>query len=71
VLARAGAGVLGRTFSISCGMRAANLSLRVDCFDDVDANRVDESAKREGEEDWGWSLVGIKTEEGEQRHTPA
>ena len=52
-------------------MRAANLSLRVDCFDDVDANRVDERAKREGEEDWGCGLAGIKTEKEEESDTPA
>ena len=71
MLARAGAGASGHTFSISCGMRAANLSLRVDCFDDVDANRVDERAKREGEEDWGCGLAGIKTEKEEESDTPA
>jgi hypothetical protein len=43
--------MLGRTFSISLGMRTANLSLRVGCFDDVDTNRVDKRASLEEEGD--------------------
>ena len=43
--------MLGHTFSISLGMRTANLSLRVGSFDDVDANRFDEKESREGEGD--------------------
>ena len=43
--------MMGHTFSISRGMREANLSLRVGCFDEVDTNRVDKRANREGEED--------------------
>jgi hypothetical protein len=39
-------------------MRAANLSLRVGCFDDVDANRVDKRTSREGEGDWREDLAG-------------
>ena len=43
-------------------MRTANLSLRVDCFDDVDANRLDERAKREEEGDWGEDLAGRRVQ---------
>jgi len=50
--------MLRQTFSISRGIRAANLSLRVGCFDDVDANRLDKRASREGEGDWGRDLAG-------------
>ena len=38
-------------------MRAASLSLRVGCFDDVDANRLAKSESREGEGDWAEGLT--------------
>ena len=59
------------TFSISWGMRAASLSLRVDCFDDVDANRLDKRAKREGEGDWRGCLAGRRARVEEHGDQPA
>ena len=52
-------------------MRTANLSLRVGCFDDVDANRLDKRASLEGEGDWEGALASEKEGERERavRHT--
>jgi hypothetical protein len=51
-------------------MRAANLSLRVGCFDDVDANRVDKRTSREGEGDWRDDLAGGRKRKKEHRGIP-